>query len=590
MIAHKLRLLSAVLFGLAFIGARAQFDTRRTFDLAVDYGIDCHHDHTLAEHGFTMAQVAARFPAFVSYTRHAGWSDAEVLAVYEIVAAANDAVWRGDMALNYNVPLPDDGCISRSNVIWPHGGYRINHPVLFAHGRHIGQGTGNWTDFSSPCNTMGGTLLQVDHERWLTARAPERHIFLSAYAGRTDANAWTESARIEGFRLEGGRWGLKHDPALHSSGIVMWDAGEASHIEQVMANGFNDYGLELVRGTPNTCHTISTFCNGLAGVGLLGNNGLSTSTFVSLSGDDQPALVRVRPYGPGDVGGGTMVFVGVKSETGKRTPLAAQVVFDGVGAINAVFDGVWAHADGEAVPDAAFVVDFQGSPGQVEVRGARLNGYRSLLHLVSKGQRIHGPGGLVPWSLVVNEQGLVWASRPMTTDPVAAKERLGFVAPGGSFDYGKGLPRFAYTAEAQRASKGAVPTAGHPVVSTSFALHSAREGVNAMLDGDPATRWTSGRAPKATDALELDLGTASGWRRITLDATGSPLDVPNGLVVEVGTDGRNWRALKASDGLRITMGAVSRIELDKVLPVRYVRIRPAGGMDRWWSIHGLTVE
>ena len=41
-----------------------------------------------------------------------------------------------------------------------------------------------------------------------------------------------------------------------------------------------------------------------------------------------------------------MVFVGVKSETGKREPQGSQIVFDGTGALNVVFDGVCAFCNG----------------------------------------------------------------------------------------------------------------------------------------------------------------------------------------------------------------------------------------------------
>lgn len=569
---HLLSILAAFVVATAF----AQYTTKRTYDLAVDYGIDCNHDHTLAEHGYTMAQVQVKFPAWVAFCKFEGWADAEVLSVYEIVAAANDAVWRGDQAMNINTPWPNDGCISRSNVIWPHGGYRINYHVLFAHGQHIGQGTGNWTEFGDrPCKTMGGTLLQVDHGKWLTRRAPDRNIFQSAYFGKTNVTAWSESVRFQGFRLEGGRWGMKHDPSFHSSGIVMWDAGEASHIEQIMANGFNDYGLELIRGTPNTCYTISTFCNGIAGVGILGNNGLSTSTFVSISGDDQPALVRVRPFGNSDVGGGTMVFVGVKSETGKRTPIALQKVFDGVGAINAVFDGVWAHADGSELPDAAFVVDFQGYPGQLDIRGARMNGYRTAVNVINKGLRIHGPASYVPWSLVVNEGGFVSGTRAFKSDPIGTPTEVGPVSP----------------------TEPVTPT--EPVgnkfgVTSSFPQHSTYEGVAAMIDGNASTRWTSGRAPTTDDWIILDMGADAKWKYITLDATGSPQDFLSGLQVSVSANGTSWSKLSTTTAANATVnavyGAVTKLTSSTWRTNRYVKIAPSVASSKWWSIHEITVE
>lgn len=116
--------------------------------------------------------------------------------------------------------------------------------------------------------------------------------------------------------------------------------------------------------------------------------------------------------------------------------------------------------------------------------------------------------------------------------------------------------------------------------------------VNLTLDGDPATRWTTGRAMRPGDAIEIDLTEKRALGILTLESKASADDWPHGYKVETATDGPWTR-----DG-GATLGATARSVKDGVLKIDLrgitaKRIRVTNtGLDGFyfWSIHelGLT--
>ena len=133
------------------------------------------------------------------------WTDPQILDCSVAVAAHNDAVWATGGAIGqdwYFGALP----LSRANIIWPHGSYYINYPLILNYGQYTGQGSGNSApDLNSPLSQVcGGTRLSIWHEEWLDIaggdNGPVKHIMQSlnwpvavggtVYAGVLGALPW----------------------------------------------------------------------------------------------------------------------------------------------------------------------------------------------------------------------------------------------------------------------------------------------------------------------------------------------------------------------------------------------------------------
>jgi hypothetical protein len=132
----------------------------------------------------------------------------------------------------------------------------------------------------------------------------------------------------------------------------------------------------------------------------------------------------------------------------------------------------------------------------------------------------------------------------------------------------------------------------------------------AAFDGDPATRWTSGRPQETGQWFALDLGAPQAFARVMLDSAGSPGDYPRGLRLEASDDGVTWREVAA---LPDTQGAAPGGVLDLLLPpsttlllpptttalrlpctttrwLRLTQTAPAGASGGlYWSIHELRL-
>lgn len=387
----------------------------RTFYLDKEYGVAWNRDNTLQALGYTYATAKAKFGALIPWLESLGWSQAEVLGLYEFCAAWNDAFWRGNGYFSES-PIYSNITGTRCNIIAPHGAYRLNFPCLVNQGTYEGQGAGEYS--GSPNQSTGGTGLYIDHSTWMNTRAPERFCLKSANWG---TDTYTECCTIKGFRFEGGRTNMIHDPSFVSAGVGMFDSGEASSIQSCYAFGFNTDGFMTVRGTPGSFAWCSSFSNGRYGFGMIGND-LSTTTFIGCSGDDNNFLYGVES-GFGRPGGGTTTVLGNKSESGKRTPSRKQGLFKGVGAVNFICNG--ASLDSTDGTTTAVEVDFQTYNGQVDISGIRQNGIPNALKLTAKGvtKTYLSPGNITPYSYVATEAGLIWSSRTLpisgsTTPPV----------------------------------------------------------------------------------------------------------------------------------------------------------------------------
>lgn len=106
------------------------------------------------------------------------------------------------------------------------------------------------------------------------------------------------------------------------------------------------------------------------------------------------------------------------------------------------------------------------------------------------------------------------------------------------------------------------------------------------IDGDPKTRWTSGRSQTGGEWFIIDLGKPTKILKLLLDAGSSSMDFPKAYEVYISTDGKNWLGPVAKG-----VGTSARTSIT-LLPRegRYLKIVQTGRSDHWfWSIHELYV-
>ena len=104
------------------------------------------------------------------------------------------------------------------------------------------------------------------------------------------------------------------------------------------------------------------------------------------------------------------------------------------------------------------------------------------------------------------------------------------------------------------------------------------------VDGDPATRWSTGHGMAPGDWYQVDLGAPGTVDEVVLDTSGSPGDFVRQYQVEVSTDGVTWTVpIATGPGATVT-----RIPFPAVTG-RYLRIVNQGSSGSWWSIHELTL-
>jgi aryl-phospho-beta-D-glucosidase BglC (GH1 family) len=101
------------------------------------------------------------------------------------------------------------------------------------------------------------------------------------------------------------------------------------------------------------------------------------------------------------------------------------------------------------------------------------------------------------------------------------------------------------------------------------------------LDGDPSTRWSSGREQTVGQTFTVDLGAARTFDEVSFDAGSSTGDVPPGFVVRASHDGTSWWDVGSGHGT----GQKTVVHTD-YQTARYIRvaITEADPARRWWSI------
>lgn len=105
------------------------------------------------------------------------------------------------------------------------------------------------------------------------------------------------------------------------------------------------------------------------------------------------------------------------------------------------------------------------------------------------------------------------------------------------------------------------------------------------IDGDIATRWSTGANQANGQWFQVDMGATNTFYQIVLDVTSSSGDYPRGYRVNVSNDGSNWGYAVATGA---GSSAVTTISFT-TNTARHIRVTQTGNSGPWWSIHEFNV-
>lgn len=106
------------------------------------------------------------------------------------------------------------------------------------------------------------------------------------------------------------------------------------------------------------------------------------------------------------------------------------------------------------------------------------------------------------------------------------------------------------------------------------------------VDGDPKTKWDTGRPMKEGDWFQVDLGKIVQIRSVALDTQESPKDFPKTFRLKISLDGNRW----ASSPKPMRGGPASKITFGPGQRTRFVRFEVDSiDGDQPWSIHEVSV-
>lgn len=109
---------------------------------------------------------------------------------------------------------------------------------------------------------------------------------------------------------------------------------------------------------------------------------------------------------------------------------------------------------------------------------------------------------------------------------------------------------------------------------------------SAMLDGDPATRWTTGVAQSPGQSVTVDMGALVTMNNVSTDTaknTTSEDDWARGYRLELSRDGSTWTSVATGTGTKKATSIVFPAQA-----ARYFRLTQTGTTPNWWSIGELT--
>lgn len=131
-------------------------------------------------------------------------------------------------------------------------------------------------------------------------------------------------------------------------------------------------------------------------------------------------------------------------------------------------------------------------------------------------------------------------------------------------------------------SPTAISTTGWTATASSTASGSSTAGA---IDGNSATRWSSGQAQAGGEWYQIDMGSSHTVAMVTVQTpSGSTWDYPRGFTVQLSANGTTWTT--AATG--IAYGWKRPIAITPQ-SARYIKITQTGVAPQWWSIDEVTV-
>lgn len=507
------------------------------YDLEYVYGLNWRNGVFKLSELYSLADAQVKFEKLFSWYTTAGKTTAWVMNMRHYPACHNEAVLQGHTAGNWGTGRID----SRNQVVIGAGHYLCNAEAIIDGGKYAG------VNSSGTYQGSLGTVLIMDTAGWQgdpSLRLLHRPSTLDA---SSIWNAYQENVGVSDIRYEGLCNWLAHDPGYVAAGLGLFRAGENATIDRIFSTGFNGYGVLSIGATPLLGGHVSVFGNTYGGLGLLGGE-LSSTSIDLLSGDDNPALIRVDSctvQGDDMNGGGTVNIGLIKSECGKRNPQRGQVIMHADGHIGTYnnsgadislnVDSIQHDMDGKII-DSLFVVN--GFTSNQQPRGttsgnrkARINvgqlqgrNYRTVVHDLDRKQRWGSDGDYVKfgftWNARLAGSGALWTPpcdlpAPLTMGTVNSLNRLGMIS-SGSFNYAAGTPAYDETT--------VVPVNIPP--SNFQAIYAAvNKGIVSV----------GGTAQCTAMALDYELRTMGSVVPSWSIASGSATISPGGLVTATGT-------------------------------------------------------
>ncbi|WP_214630716.1 discoidin domain-containing protein [Paenibacillus agaridevorans] len=120
---------------------------------------------------------------------------------------------------------------------------------------------------------------------------------------------------------------------------------------------------------------------------------------------------------------------------------------------------------------------------------------------------------------------------------------------------------------------------------TASASHTqAGSSAGNVLDASTSTRWSGGVAQGSGQTLQVDMGANRWFNHIIMDSGASTSDYARSYVVEVSSNGSNWRTVASGEGVSATIAANFPIT-----EARYIRVTLKEASPSWWSISDFRV-
>ncbi len=99
------------------------------------------------------------------------------------------------------------------------------------------------------------------------------------------------------------------------------------------------------------------------------------------------------------------------------------------------------------------------------------------------------------------------------------------------------------------------------------------------IDGNYATRWSSGAAQTNGQWFQVDLGSSQWFNHLIMDSGSNTNDYARGYIVQISNDGVNWSEIAVGQGT----GPVETVNFPNTQG-RYIKVIQTGSASSWWSI------